>query len=199
MDGIKIKISALIGSIFCIVADLSQKTEASAIRNLGVTLSEFVEMDYSGGKLIALVLVVLGAFALSYIFEPETKPKAFYLGASVLAIMMAVVPYERANDFVSTPNSERVTVSLSSEDGRKVSDVEMTLWNSQGNRIIARTRFSNSKYTFYQDDGNYRLSLYMPGYKKETRIISVKEGNPLDLGIMFRASGTPGFIQRMLD
>ena len=174
MDSMKIRVSALIGSLFCIVADLSQKTEASAMRNLGSTVGEFVGLDFSQGKLLALVLVVLGALSLSFIFEPETKRKAFYLGASVLAIMMTIVPYDRANDFKTTPNSEKVTVTLSTEDGQKVSGIEMTLWNSKRNEIIARTRINHSKYTFYQDAGNYKLSLYMPGYKREIREITVK-------------------------
>jgi hypothetical protein len=198
MGGISLKLSAIVGGIFCIVADLIQKTEASAIRNIGLNFAEFFEVDYHFGKNTALIFVILGAFALSFIFEPETKPKAFYLGASVLALMMALIPYESASSFSNAPNSERVTIRISAQDNVKITNAELTLWNDRMNRILARTKLNNNEYTFYEDAGNYNITLHMPGFEEARKNFAIIDGQESSIEISLKRSGAPKIFEKLL-
>jgi len=88
-------LSAAIGAVFSALSDIVQKDKASAI----VTLSQKIFAS-SFPPIYVLILVVALAAALCFVFEPETKPKAFYLGASVLALAMTLVPYQVTLDVV---------------------------------------------------------------------------------------------------
>jgi len=199
MAKLKLALSAFIGGFFCLLADLAQKSEASSIRNIGLGIGDIVGASYANCKIIAVVLVLICALVLYFIFDPNTKPKAFYLGASVLALMMTFTPYEPPKGFNTQPNSVKVVLNLKTEDNTKIDQATLTLWNSQQNKIMARTQISAQQFTFYQNEGRYILTIEMSGYETEMRNIELKEDVPFpDVDIILHRSVTPGFIQKML-
>ena len=195
----KLALCAFIGGFFCLVADLAQKSEASSIRNIALGIGDILEAGYSNSKIIAVVLVLICALVLYFIFDPATKPKAFYLGASVLALMMTITPYEPSKGFNTQPNSVKVVLNLKTKDGKGIKQATLTLWNSQQNKIIARNQISAEQFTFYQNEGHYILTIDMPGYETETQSIELQEGVPFPaIDIILNRSSTPGIIQKLL-
>ncbi len=199
MVKLKLGLCALTGGFFCLLADLGQKSEASAIRSIALGVGELIETSYANGKIMAVVLVLMSALVLYFVFDPDTKPRAFYLGASVLALIMTFTPYEQPGGFTTEPNSVKVVLNLKTEDSAAIEQATLTLWNSQQNNILARTQISAEQFTFYQRQGRYILTIEMPGYEKETRHTELQEGVPLPaLDIILRPSATPGIIQKIL-
>lgn len=199
MVKLKLALSAFIGGFFCLLADLAQKSEASSIRNIALGIGDIIGASYSNGKIIAVVLVLICALVLYFIFDPATKPKAFYLGASVLALMMTITPYEPSKGFNTQPNSVEVVLNLKTEDDIKIKQATLTLWNSQQNKIMARTQISAQQFTFYQNEGRYILTIDMLGYETERRSIELKEGIPFPaIDIILNRSVTPRLFQKML-
>ncbi|MBW2741783.1 MAG: hypothetical protein JRE64_23715 [Deltaproteobacteria bacterium] len=199
MAKLKLALSAFIGGFFCLLADLAQKSEASSIRKIGLGIGDIVGASYANGRIIAVVLVLICALVLYFIFDPDTKPKAFYLGASVLALMMTFTPYEPSKGFDTQPNSVKIVLNLETEDNTKIDQATLTLWNSQQNKIMARTQISAQQFTFYRNEGSYILTIEMSGHETEMRNIELKEGVPFpDIDIILHRSVMPGFIQKML-
>lgn len=96
---ISIGFAGAVGGVFAALADMIQKREASAISEVDQVLERVFETELADFN--AILLVISLATALSFIFEPETKKKAFYTGAAVLALLMTVVPYNPPKeDFV---------------------------------------------------------------------------------------------------
>jgi hypothetical protein len=73
---IPLALSAIVGAIICILADLLQKSEASAVLLIGQKIDELFS-GVSQSKVIAIGLVLILAIALSIIFESTTKARAF--------------------------------------------------------------------------------------------------------------------------
>lgn len=191
-------LSAFIGGIVCVLADLLQKSEASAVLLIGRKLEElFFEMQWA--NVIAIVLVLSLAVAVSFIFESDTKRAAFYLGASVLAILMTITPYKLPPGFQTAPNSVEVNLSISTEDGKPVKGVLVTLRDAAGKKIVSRTRLPGSQLKFFQDGGTYRLVIELNGYHTHTQQLSLKEGSPSEtVDVSLKPSSTPLIIQRIL-
>lgn len=83
--------SGAVGGMFAALADVVQKEEASAIGRISYSL----ELAFgSQVALIHVILLVVGlATALCLVFEPNCRKRAFYVGASVLTLVMTMVPY----------------------------------------------------------------------------------------------------------
>ena len=88
----KVGLAGGLGGILAVLSDLVQKEQASAILKIAYTMETSLLISFP--PLIAVFLVVGLAIGLCFVFEPETKAKAFYVGASILTIMMTLVPYE---------------------------------------------------------------------------------------------------------
>lgn len=84
-------LSAGIGAVLAVMADLIQKENASAVVKVSSVTSEHLSLT-APPFVWALVLIALG-ISLCLVFEPKTKARAFYLGASVVALVMTAVPY----------------------------------------------------------------------------------------------------------
>ena len=188
-------LSALIGGILCVFADLIQKTDASAILLIGSKLEKIFQVN--SPELLTIIIILLIASSLPLIFESKTKRGAFYAGGSVLAILMTITPYNVPPELKKTPNSVEINLSISTEDGALNDNVIVTI--KSGPTIVGRSRMSGSQLRFYLDDGSYNLIVELPGYMTETRSLSVKEGNsPQSIFIKLKKSSKPLFIQRVL-
>lgn len=196
MDTLKIGVSGFIGALLCVLADMAQKHEASAVCVIANNLNKFFAIPYS--NFITVLLIIGIAVALCFIFDVHEKTKAFYLGGSVLAIMMTVTPYNAPKDLENKPNSVQVNVILQTDDGRPISQAVVTLRNDRGNEIIARSRFSSESFNFYQSAGNYKLYVEVPGYRTEFRPLQLREGTPQPpLTIKLTRTHVPQYIDRL--
>jgi len=190
-------LSALLGGFICILADLLQKSEASAVLQLGQLLDGLFHIPSS--TLVAIGLILILAAMLPMVFDPATKKGAFYLGTSILAIMMTITPYKEAPDFKTAPNSVEVNLSISTQDGKALSGAVVTLWDESGRKIIARSKSQVSQFRFYQDEGTYLLTVEMPGYETYRRSITVKEDSPtMSFSVTLQPSSVPLFLQRII-
>lgn len=89
---LSIYFSAFVGAIIAVLADLVQKKEASATKSITNALREF--FNFSLDNTFTLVLLTLISISLCFIYEVKTKKVGFYLGASILALIMTSVPYQ---------------------------------------------------------------------------------------------------------
>jgi hypothetical protein len=191
-------LSAAIGGIFCTLADLLQKAEASAVLLIGRKLDEIFSGVY-WANVIAISVVVALAVAVAIIFESDTKKSAFYLGASVLALLMTMTPYEVSPGFKTAPNSVEVDLSIDTQDGKPAKGALVTLRDASGKQILSRSRLPGSQLRFYQDEGTYQLTVELAGYRSRTEPLSVTEGSPpQSMSVTLQPSSTPLILQRIL-
>lgn len=190
-------LSAMIGGVACTLADLLQKSEASAVLLIGRKLEEvFTGVQWS--NVIAIGLVLSLAIAVSLIFESDTKKGSFYLGASVLAILMTMTPYKLPPGFQTQPNSVEVNLSIVTDEEKPVSGALVTLRDASGKKIISRTKLRGSQLRFFQDGGDYRLSVERDGYQTSVQPLSLEEGSPPQtISVNLKRSSTPLVIQRI--
>ncbi|CCD90721.1 membrane hypothetical protein [Bradyrhizobium sp. ORS 375] len=89
---LSIGLAGAFGGVIAVLGDLIQKQDASAVLVFASTLNRILQLAIATWGW-ALVLVAL-AVALCVIFEPDSKPRAFYIGASILALLMTAVPFK---------------------------------------------------------------------------------------------------------
>lgn len=188
--------SAFVGGIICILADLVQKSEASAVLLIGQKLGEIIGLPRP--TLFAIGIILIIATSLPLIFDSTSKKGAFYTGASVLAILMTITPYDVPPGLKTEPNSVEVNLSISTQDGRQAEGAILTVSRLDTNVKTSRSRIQGSQLKFYLDGGTYRLIVELPGYVTESRTLSLREGSsPQSLSITLKPSSTPLFIQRI--
>jgi hypothetical protein len=85
-------LSAATGGLLAVLADIMQKQDASAVEQLKAALGAVLQVR-TYPWVIGLLLIALSV-ALSFIFSADSNKKSFYVGASILAIMMTTVPYD---------------------------------------------------------------------------------------------------------
>lgn len=102
-----IGLSGAVGGIVAALADAVQKGEgASAIGKIEKTIETGLLEGNNIPQYSVVFLLVGLAVALCFIFEPETKMKAFFVGAGILSIIMTFVPYELPPPFRTNPSNE---------------------------------------------------------------------------------------------
>ncbi len=196
MPKIYLAAAAFVGGLVAILADLIQKDVASATLKMANTFDENLGIPYATPVAICLVLLI--AIALCFIFEVQTTKRAFYTGASVLAILMTVVPYNLPKDFKTKPNSVEVVLKIKTQDGKPVAGAVVTLRNAENGRTVAQRRTPVAEFKFYQKAGRYRLTVEMNGYGSESRDLSLVEGSsPHQVTVNLRPTATPLFLQRL--
>ena len=104
-------LSAATGGLLAVLSDIAQKQDASAVEHLQSALTGILGVR-SYPAVVALMLIVL-AVALSFIFSADSNKKAFYIGASILAIMMTAVPYNAPPSLSTTPTAKDVAAPVS--------------------------------------------------------------------------------------
>ena len=105
-------LSAATGGLLAVLSDIAQKQDASAVEHLQSALSGVLGVR-TYPAVVACVLVALSV-ALSFIFNAESNKKAFYIGASILAIMMTAVPYNAPPSLSTTPTARNLEIPISS-------------------------------------------------------------------------------------
>lgn len=191
-------VSALFGGIVSVLADLIQKNEASAILLISRTFTDILQVR--DANIPAIILVLLLGVAVAFIFRAETGRSAFYLGASVLAFVITLTPYKLTPGFKGYPNSVEVSVSISTADNGTVTGAVVTLWDSTGRTMLARSRLPANALRFYQGDGTFRLVVEHPGYKAQAVSLDLRESTEprKSVAVQLEPSGVPLFVQRVL-
>ena len=97
-------LSAATGGLLAVLSDIAQKQDASAVEHLQAALTGVIGVR-TYPAVVALVLIALGV-ALSFIFSADSNKKAFYIGTSILAIMMTAVPYNAPPSLSTSPTAK---------------------------------------------------------------------------------------------
>jgi hypothetical protein len=104
-------LSAATGGLLAVLSDIAQKQDASAVEHLESALTGVLGLrTYPAVVVLALIML---AVALSFIFSAESNKKAFYIGASILAIMMTAVPYNAPPSLSTTPSAKSAAAPVS--------------------------------------------------------------------------------------
>lgn len=94
-----IGLSAAIGGLAAVLVDLFQKQDASAVYELTTVVNSLASILQPSGHLsvpvvgVGLALMVF-SILLAFISEARTRSAAFYSGASVITVLMTLVPYD---------------------------------------------------------------------------------------------------------
>lgn len=197
MNKFYLGLSSFIGGILAVLADLNQKSDASAILNIGNNLASVFNIP--GSAIVATLLILLIAIALALIFDVSSNRQAFYTGASVLSLMMILVPYKTPDGFKTVPNSVEVVLTLKTADNKPIQQAVVSLWYSDGRTLLSSSKISNEVFRFYKDGGSYKLSVEMEGYSTQFVDLTLQEGRiSPPLTITLQPSGTPLFLQRLI-
>ena len=193
-------LSGLVGGVLCVFADLGLKNTSSATLTIARNLQEIFKTSDSMHSILITAFIILAlAVSMCFIFPINSKEKAFFRGASVLAIAMTVVPINEPGSLKTGPNSVEVNVIVQASDARSITEIVVELKNAQTKAIVARSKFNGGQFTFYQDAGNYLIYFQVHGYKIESRELNLIEGKPPQtLHITLTPTGVPIFLQRIL-
>lgn len=94
-------LSGVAGSFFAVLADMTMKSNASAVVKMGDAIRTHLGLNCT--NIIAAVILLAGGALVCAIFTPENRKKAFYLGASIITIIMTLTPYRVPNTISSEP------------------------------------------------------------------------------------------------
>jgi hypothetical protein len=108
MNSLSVGLSAAIGGIAAILADLFQKKDASALYEFTGMANRVTDQAIPVGA-VGLGLVVLSVI-LAYLQEARSRMAAFYAGASVLTVLMTLVPYDAPMPLPSGSTINQVSV-----------------------------------------------------------------------------------------
>jgi hypothetical protein len=108
MSTLSVGLSAAIGGIVAMLADFYQKKDASAIYEFTGLVNKYSEQAIPVGA-VALGLIVLSVI-LAYLQEARSRMSAFYAGASVLTVLMTLVPYDAPQPLPSGSTVNQVSV-----------------------------------------------------------------------------------------
>ena len=145
-----------------------------------------------------MAIVVAIAVALGPIFDVATKKAAFYLGVSVLSIIMTATPYRSAPGLKTEPNSVEIYLEIVDAVGKEVNNATVTVLSAEHDTIVGRSRVVGNHFRFFQDGGSYKLAVEVPGYERYVQPLKLVEGSAaIRLSVVLKSSGTPLFLQRV--
>ncbi len=125
MGRVQLAFSALVGGVICVLADLVQKSTASAVTTLGRSLEVTFDIPFS--SVVATALILSLGIALCFIFDARRKRIAFYYGTSILALIMVGVPYKVPPGLSLSGNSVEVKLNIASEIHKPINNSVVTL------------------------------------------------------------------------
>jgi len=104
-------LSAATGGLLAVLSDIGQKQDASAVEHLKSALTGVLGIRTY--PVVVVVMLIALAVALSFIFSADSNKKAFYIGASILAIMMTAVPYNTPPSLSAVPTAKSAAAPVS--------------------------------------------------------------------------------------
>ena len=216
---LKIGASGLVGGTIAALADVVQKQEASAVTKIETVIETHLLEGGSIPQYTVVLFLALLAVALVFIFGVKTKKTAFFVGASVLSIIATSTPYESVPSLIGNSNTSifrpavffaqaekpelsRVDIHLETKNAKPISEVTVSLRRLQSLKaggIIARSKFIEANFSFYQEPGYYVLKIEVPGYQiAEIFLTIVPEIEAESYVIELEPTWVPLSIQRLL-
>jgi len=219
---LKIGASGFVGSTIAALADVVQKQEASAVTKIETAIETHLLEGSSIPQYTVVLFLALLAVALVFIFGVKTKKTAFFVGASVLSMIATTMPYESVPSLIGNSNASifrpavffaqaekpelpRVDIHLETKEtknARPISEVTVSLRRLQSLKaggIIARSKFTEADFSFYQEPGYYVLKIEVPGYQiTEIFLTIVPEMEAESRVIELKPTWIPLAIQRLL-
>jgi hypothetical protein len=111
--GLTIGLAAALGGLGAVIVDLVQKGDASAIFKLTGTLNRYGHVLGAAWPDVPVlgvgIALIVFAIVLAYLSDARSRGAAFYSGASVITVLMTLVPYE-----APLPPSSGTTVNKTS-------------------------------------------------------------------------------------
>src|SRR5215475_10636398 len=97
-----IGICGAFGGLLATLGDLVQKQDASAVMKIRESLATTLKIPLPA--LLVMFFLVIFAVALCFVFTVDSYNSAFYRGASIIAILMTVMPYQVLPTIPTEPN-----------------------------------------------------------------------------------------------
>lgn len=167
-EHVGIGLSGLIGALIAVLADLTQNSEASALRIIRDRLDQYLALSATTEwalptvpAMVMLLLVFLGV-ALCFVFEVRNKRAGLYVGASIISLIATLVPYQPANPVgVTVPGGSALASASGASEGaflriaqpavnhvelqirapRLPNDATVELRNADTRQIVGRTTY----------------------------------------------------------
>ena len=105
--------SGAVGALLGVLADIIQKEEASAVMKITDVGTRLLELSAPPAAFAGFLILV--GVALAFIFGADTNKKSFYIGASIVTIMMTLVPFKLPAE--GSANLEKRTVQVAQSSG----------------------------------------------------------------------------------
>jgi hypothetical protein len=86
-------LSGMVGGFLAVLADVAQKDDASAVLNIA---SGIAKLNIKCQPFAIAIVLVLLAGAICLILDAANTKAAFYIGASILTLIMTLVPVRRS-------------------------------------------------------------------------------------------------------
>lgn len=222
MSKLALALSGGVGGVVAALCDVVQKNEASAVAAIARAVEVTLRMSFP--PILAVILTVCLAIALCFVFEPDTKTKAFYLGASVLAIVMTVVPYKSPPDlqssasgaigrgasvnvekpilfaratFLQEARATRASIVLVPEDGEDLPDILITLLARDTRRIVAQSKTTSRTFYFSQAPGEYLVRVEASRYQIVEDTLTLRPGEASTRRLELKRTWIPLPVQRL--
>jgi len=209
------------GALIAAVADITIKREVSTVVRMSEATSSVLALPIT--PIIAVAVLIIFGTVLTYASNVSDRLKSLYVGASIVSIIMTLVPtslpkaVDKANGSGSALESTNpavrpvvytqvastsckaspVTVHARTTDGKPVADMVVTIREVESKGIVAQTRFSVANVRFQQPAGDYLLVIDVPGYEPEATQLSICDGSPRVVHADLKPTWKPYVLRRL--
>lgn len=192
---VNIMVAAAIGGAFCVFCDYFFKYDDSLINSMMQTLNQRLSIADAIALLILAILLPLLSIGLCYIFEPQRKLNAFYLGASILTFVFNFISVTENDPLKTVPNSAKISIKIEPAT-IKIDNIKVIVTDSSG-RVVGESKFPTNHVNIFLDNGGYLVTLEIPGYKIEKKKIVVIDDQAQDLVFSPQKTWVPLRIQNL--
>lgn len=211
--------SGMVGGFLAVLADVAQKDDASAVLNLA---SGIAKLHIRCEPIVVALLLILLAGALCLIFEAANKKAAFYIGASILTVIMTVVPVRRAPSIEALPEKTpdsgpaasgerlirraafepaeatgRVILTLRAPGQQRITEVTVEIRNPASGATLASSTYSNSTIDLALPPDRVAIRVSVPGYKLAQQTLSVRPGQVREVQVDLEPTAMPLGLQKL--
>jgi hypothetical protein len=211
------------GAFMASLAELTAKREVSTILRVKEAVNSYLEIPIAPIYVI-LFFTILGVI-LTFASQTDDFKKALYVGASIITIFMTIVPNDLppspggtnspssrgsalqrylsmampayAQDERRMQRMAEVVLTLTTHGEERINEAVITLRDSQSNRLIAQSKYTGDRFAFYQNAGKYLMVIDVPGFKSQTRQITLEEGQTEEIHVELEPTWQPLFLQRI--
>jgi hypothetical protein len=194
---LSVLISAGIGGIFCVLCDYFAKGYDSLSLSMIQQMATHFYIPALLGFFIITLLLPLLSVALCFVFEPTKKLTAFYLGASILALLFNFTPMTDFDQLKTEKSSAKINITLEEPENREITSSLVTAKDRNTKAIVGQTKYNKNNFFFYLKQGNYQLFIEAPGYDIIVYNLDVLNDNDINLSFTLKPTIVPLQLQRL--